>query len=325
MKKTKKDSSHKGERIQPDNDIKNIKRQMFSGTYGCVYHPAVGCKNPKSINSLLTDPKKLVTKYVSRKEVKDELLIMNTLRKIPNYKKWFTIYNDRVCEELDIDEKDLKKCHTVEASDKIGIYMEYGGVSLSDYPIKHVDKLFHHLLKGMLLMHSKNVCHMDIKRPNILFNSNHPTYIDFGLSIQNITEMHSFTESYMVWPPDYNAYIYVSNYGENATRFSKLSRVEKYTYTYQQYINLVSLAKKMLEKDKENNTMYYPKSIDIFSLGRMINVYIEEQNLPGYVPMKNIIKRMMIDDPTKRITDGELHEYLSTIEKIQESQACVIC
>lgn len=71
--------------------------------------------------------------------------------------------------------------------------------------IKHMSTLFNNMIEGMLLMHSLNICHRDIKPDNILFNTvtYDIKYIDFGLACLFIDDVPNPVIGKVVGTPFY--------------------------------------------------------------------------------------------------------------------------
>lgn len=74
-------------------------------------------------------------------------------------------------------------------------------------------KILEQIIEGVLHIHSKKVCHLDLKLENIIYNGDHITIIDFGLSYiytgneYKILKKHCGTKHYVA-PEVYNREVY---------------------------------------------------------------------------------------------------------------------
>ena len=188
-------------------NIKNLKikytqrggKVIDSGGYGCIFSPALKCKNKKKRTKGIS---KLSFKFDSDEEFRIINKIDSYLSKIPNYKKYFLLGNITTCIPSKLtksDKKDFDKCYLLTekyiTEDNINenlnklkiINMPYGGVNLDfviDNNILSIQE-YNTLLKKLLLnailpMNKMKICHFDIKSNNILYKDNSFKIIDFG-------------------------------------------------------------------------------------------------------------------------------------------------
>ena len=184
-----------------------------SGGYGCVFQPALKCKNSQK-----TYTRKMVSKLMTTEHVQSEYLDIQKfskyLKKIPNYKDYFLIWDVSACQPSKLSDKDLvdyeDTCsNLVEegfSSDVVNnpqilnelkiINMPYGGLDLKNYLRKInmnyqktnvvVKSLLKLLTRGILPMNNVGVYHCDIKDSNMLVDTStskiHTRLIDWGLS-----------------------------------------------------------------------------------------------------------------------------------------------
>ena len=201
-------------------NIKNGGKAVDAGSYGCVFMPALKCKN----NAIPYDRDK-VSKLMYKKnatyEMKEYEKIKKIVQHIPNYDKYFLLSGVTQCDEpaplqpADLEnfdetcklfmkgDNDINKT-TVNANlDKLSIInMPNGGISIEKFyttlvsepnEIKRL-KLFEfintrliELLKnGITPLNKLNYNHCDIKSDNILLGrDNNVRLIDWGLSYEN--------------------------------------------------------------------------------------------------------------------------------------------
>jgi len=195
---------------------------IASGGFGCVFSPALKCKNKKRT-------KNKITKLMIRKNAIDEYdeinNIQNKLNKIPNYQDYFLINDFELCEPDVLDKNDLKnfkkKCRALPKKkineknineslhELYALNMPYGGETIDDYIFKNItyhdltslnNTLIELLNKGIIPMNKANIYHSDIKDSNILVQNNNNNnnnnnkfvtrLIDWGLT----TEYKPFQE-----------------------------------------------------------------------------------------------------------------------------------
>ena len=168
-----------------------------SGGFGCIFQPALKCKNSKKRHYGIS---KLLLKNNADKEWKILTKIYNILKKIPNYYKYFLIKDFYYCipDTLSYEDmKNLQKCNNIISDmnrinyelDKYKIInMPYGGKDLetiiSDKTLNFsiLNKNLVALLKnGIIPMNKLRLYHCDIKSSNIVYYDN-IRIIDWGIS-----------------------------------------------------------------------------------------------------------------------------------------------
>jgi len=192
----------------PNQTRKRGGRTIGSGGYGCVFRPALACKNKK------TRKKHMVSKLLRTKHGKKEMSIIKKLRKIvqriPNYTQYFLVKDASLCKPAKLTDADLEgyddKCNALEKHDHItkaninnhlsklvSINLPDGGVTLASYydymtneeNFNYINYDLIDLFKnGILPMNKLGMYHGDVKDSNILYSSEtkHVALIDWGLS-----------------------------------------------------------------------------------------------------------------------------------------------
>jgi hypothetical protein len=187
---------------------------LASGGFGCIFKPALKCKNSSNI------PDSTITKLMLEKNAKYEYEQINTfksiLSKIPKYQDYFLLDDFTLCEPDELTNDDLdnfdEKCKALKKKkitsgninqnlDKIlALNMPYGGVDIGDYLDDNIDKtnmskyflnintsLIKLLVNGIVPMNKLNVYHCDVKGSNVLIQDSDDIIstrlIDWGLSV----------------------------------------------------------------------------------------------------------------------------------------------
>ena len=186
---------------------------IASGGFGCVFVPALKCKNKEREKGMVS---KLFKKKYAEKEYDEIVRFKPILSKIPNYEKYFLINNVSLCQPEYLTENDLinyeDKCNTLiddkitrsninDSLDKImSLNIPYGGKSVGTYvkqnnilEIKNKlnNALISLLTNGIVPMNKKNIYHCDLKDSNILVTDESTNklitrIIDWGLSFKYV-------------------------------------------------------------------------------------------------------------------------------------------
>ena len=231
-------------------------RVVASGSYGCVFQPALRCHYKK------TRSKNKITKLMMRKDAEDEYAlsqrILRRLKHIKHYKNYFMVDDFTMCTPGKLSRKDLEefdeRCNALtreyitkenindpSSLDKIlALNMPNGGVSIDKYLreynsdedcIELNNKLIDLLVNGILKMNANHVYHCDLKYDNILVERDNRTdtvytrLIDWGLSTEYIPfKHHPFMSAWGDRPIIFNQ------------PFSVVLFSDKFKELYQEYI-----------------------------------------------------------------------------------------
>tara|TARA_Y100000389_G_scaffold8918_1_gene8376 strand:+ start:2176 stop:3651 length:1476 start_codon:yes stop_codon:yes gene_type:complete len=215
---------------------------LGSGTYGCIFYPAVACNNNNQI-------KPGVGKVFSSKNESD---IEHTLGKqfynMDKKGEYFNILTNScdVSKNTLLANNSSKECkHIVDTKDVYQqlIYKEKGS-DLSKFFRNKVfelsDKVIVEYIKNMLLcvdvLQKHKMAHLDIKPENILISDSEKLLlIDFGLArkisdIYNILESYFILEySYHIYPPEFKIFMVLDTLRTNELLGIKLKK-SKYEY-----------------------------------------------------------------------------------------------
>jgi serine/threonine protein kinase len=298
-----------------ENDNTNIEYNkiggnvLASGGFGCVFMPALKCKEKSKNKNTSTKLSKLMIDKYATQEYDKISFIREKLKDISNYKDYFLLDDFSICNPAKLSKSDLsnysKKCRALKKHkiykeninqklDKLLILsMPYGGVPVDDYIEKYVsyanflkiNNLLISLLKnGIIPMNNEHIYHCDIKDSNVLIDTDdnditRMRLIDWGISIEYIPfKDNQFPKSWRNKPLQFNM------------PFSVILFTDDFVKKYTEYIeNGGILEKKELEpfvfdyikywfKERGighykyiNELMYYLFSNEVFDIDNDMN------------------------------------------------------
>jgi hypothetical protein len=165
---------------------------LASGGYGCVFKPALKCKNPNTSERLPGYISKLMTEKHAKSEFNEIESFKKILEKIPNYNDYFLVSGFSLCEQPILEKEDLsnfKKCKALtkkgfkieniesRLNELMAINMPDGGMDIKTFfsqpfsPEKMVNinnSLIDLLINGIKPMNDLDMYHCDIKSGNVL-------------------------------------------------------------------------------------------------------------------------------------------------------------
>jgi len=194
-----------------------------SGGYGCVFRPALKCKDESSREP--NKISKLMKNDYAENEYKEIIQFLPILKKIPNYASYFLVEDITLCKPDKLSEDDLEnfknKCKPSKklnmTSENINEHLDElqslnmpdGGINVGDYvddekPIDELNQMLIDLLvNGIIPMNQLDVYHADVKESNILVGKDqHARLIDWGLSYK--TNGSSVPKIFSKKPLQYN-------------------------------------------------------------------------------------------------------------------------
>jgi hypothetical protein len=188
--------------------------KIGSGTYGCVYHPPLECRDSPDLDKKNKDA---VMKVMDPSDSSLELKISDKVRSIDPYQKYFLPLTGESCKLSDIKQLETTRCQSyidsVHKNAFRGYFIPYGGHTLDYYIIKPpfptiitIWRWVIHLVYGLHHLHRAGLVHLDIKATNIVLHNQLPKLIDFGLA----RDIRKFTYRDMVGP--YSLYPLFYNY-----------------------------------------------------------------------------------------------------------------
>jgi serine/threonine protein kinase len=267
---------------------------LDQGSNGCIFHPEIKCRH--STVKRGSKDQQYVSKIQLQSDVKNEEMIGQRLKTIPNFRFYFAPILESCPVNLSsIDERQMEKCNVVAKHltktpkpTFVSSTIPYlGKTTLGDYlfestqqPREYITKVLDthlYLLDALIKLGEANIVHFDLKGNNIMQDTKNdvPILIDFGISIQDIEtldiqdyESHFpvVVEEYFPWCIDIILLCYIATTLRN--RAKDLSR------TYAEKIN---------EKDtaqmKRHASVYVFKNpiLQITSISQEERVQVETQ------------------------------------------------
>jgi len=305
---------------------------IASGGFGCVFKPALSCKNgtPK-VNG--------VSKLMSLKHAENEYneinLIKHKLNMIPNYKNYFLIDEiDKLCVPDELSDADkgnfTDKCTALQKdgftaqniNDSLNklrvLSMPNGGITVKDYiykdkslnQIQQLNKKLIELLKnGIVPMNETGIYHGDIKDTNILVDTTvQPRLIDWGLTTEYPIKKQ-ISNYHFSWPVQWNNKSLQFNLPFSVILFSA-----NFLKQYNEYIDEYGMPN---EDDLLNI-----KNLDSFIVDYLY-FWMEEERGIGHIVTINAIVEIIYNldkskDKTDKIQKETQNEYVVVYVKTIE-------
>ena len=188
-------------------------RLLGSGVYGCTFEPAPPCAGGPVFRTIAGLP---AVGKVTAEDTTEELDIGRKIMKLSMATHYFALPTEG-CRPAVIDDPDRKACSILaESSASLSmLIMPSAGEQLlkwaRDMPrlADHFERLFVHLLEGMVIYQNAGYVHNDIHMGNILVDDRGTgRYIDFGLAFKS-EDVKKWSDTNMgqsfrpkhVWPP----------------------------------------------------------------------------------------------------------------------------
>lgn len=243
---------------------------IASGGFGCIFKPAIKCKDQ---NRSTTDITKLMKKKYAKTEFRNIQKYKEMLKNVQNYRDYFLVDGFSTCEPEKLDAEDLetfdKKCSALKKNKMtsanvnenlnklLALNMPYGGVDVGDYielnkmdykKLKTLNEALISLLKnGILQMNERAVYHCDVKDSNILVQEETPhqiktRLIDWGLSntIKEITNVPKrLTKRPIQFNVPFSVILFNDTFQKMHSEFMKKNKEPSYFATRAFVINYV--------------------------------------------------------------------------------------
>jgi serine/threonine protein kinase len=265
-------------------------RLINEGAYGCIYYPGLNCSGK-------VENKRYLTKIQKQTETtKNEWHISSRIQQIPSFRNYFSPIvkqcNVKVAKKY---VRNIKKCQvfrndpvdTIESAEFVSnkilflgketlntyfdgvVSGKYASVSsMSLFFWKKIIETHTRLLRGIQLLLSSNIIHMDIKSGNVMIEptQKHPMIIDFGISIdlKSFTPEKSFYiyDTYTPWCLD----ILLCNY---VVKQIGMTNAKDTKVTEKEIDDIIQLFQHGSSKNKTRNDMFTtvlvsPNTLDTF-------------------------------------------------------------
>ena len=295
---------------------------IASGGFGCVFRPALKCKGQTSREK--NKITKLMLKKYATEEYEDVVKFETTLKKIPNYQKYFLIDGFHLCIPSKLNEEDLEKfkkeCTALpkkdidkdninESLDKLyALNMPDGGLPIDTFVDKSGsydivtqlnNNMIELLLNGIVPMNQYYIFHCDIKDSNVLVENGSNTasklmtrLIDWGLSTYYIPfKNHDFPKSWRNRPFQFN------------TPFSVIIFSDKFIEKYSKFIET--------HKNNINENMLKPFIVEF------IYYWMKERGAGHFKFINSIMYKLFGNEKElKNMSDSE-KEYKKKVVEVQ--------
>jgi serine/threonine protein kinase len=301
-------------------------RVIASGSYGCVFQPALRCHSKK------TRSKNKITKLMMRKDAEDEYelsqKILRRIKHIKNYKNYFMVDDFTMCTPDKLSRKDLEefdeRCNALTREyltkqnindpaslDKVlALNMPNGGVSIDKYLREYYsdddcvelnNKLIDLLVNGIVKMNANHIYHCDLKYDNILVERNNNTdtvytrLIDWGLSTEYVPFKH---------------HPYMSAWGDRPILFNQPFSVilfsDKFKSLYQEYIES---GKKVEEDSLKPFVLNYVKLVNREKGARQLQ-YVKKIMYMLFIPNSSYQKGKYPESLEKKVDEEITTPYI---------------
>ena len=318
----------KQEEIQKQASISEGDQPLSCGAYGCVYKPPLQCQDNTILNQKYQhDLMKVMDRRVASREERISKLVM-TLD--PSMQYFIPLSGDQ-CNITEIDAKKTSRQikYLSHLKDLHGYFLKYGGITLDTYlrgigsniDFDMILSILSHLIKGLTLLHSAGVVHLDLKMTNIVMDKDVPKLIDFGLA-QQVSSMtpDDLLTFYIKHPPFFSvndvrdvrilyvAYDYIFPYyiqpdqkGSSADPLLRLFREAQKPYDYFLQVILPNIYK-----------------VDVYMLFLIINDLLIElkkhkkndENKELYTQLFNLTLHCLDPDPNRQYNLDQVIQFI---------------
>ena len=294
------------------------------GSSGCVFKPALPCKNEKYDNK-----NKEVSKLIFKENYPKELKMNRYIQNIPQSNLWSSTWNkscnpptlktlNRISFIEDcLEEKEYKKAQKLLIGD-------YSGISLKNYFEKTFSKksfdsskefyksfitfipTIQSLFTGIMKLYEHKICHHDLNYHNITYKNKSCYMIDFGISC-NFSEMNRFKKRikrelknqriYLSYPYEYILMINKDDLKKEKTLFLEKEYKENhklYRFIHEtifQRKNIDHKIRELLDRSfSETKLKLMIEKLDTYSLGMLFPILLIKTADKYKIPRNKIVK-----------------------------------
>ena len=216
---------------------------LGSGTYGCIFYPAVACNNNNQIKSGVgkvfsskdeSNMEHTLGKQFQKMDKKGEYF--NILTNACDVSKNTLLTNDsnKECEHIVTNIELYKQLIYKEKGSDLSKFFRNEEFELSD---KKIVEYIKNMLLGVDVLQQHKMAHLDIKPDNILISdSDKLLLIDFGLA-RKISDIYNISESdfilkysYFIYPPEFKIFMVLDTLRTNELLSIKLTKSKSEYY-----------------------------------------------------------------------------------------------
>ena len=277
-KKTRKRKNKKTRKIYKGGKLIEV------GSKSCIFKPNIPCDKydkPKS---------KKVSKLVFKNPT-NEYKMNNHIKKIPNYKKYFIVF-DKLCNTPDYkfilkndnNINDCLKYFHINKNELSNSYMLTGNsaeITLKNYfkkkiknkSLKNIEKIFLEIMEkminifiGVIILKNNNISHLDIKPENIMLDKECFKLIDFGLS-SKFNDIEHFKQRAYSEADTNRIYIwYPSSFLLSQLSYEELVETDNYikNYKFSNYKNDANIYENIRRNFKQTTYRTYTQTIEYY-------------------------------------------------------------
>jgi serine/threonine protein kinase len=329
-------------------------KKINEGGYGCVYLPALPCNSQplygkQNFEMLKKKGSHVIGKVASKKTISDELSrYSKTGLNDLDEDNTFHIGRPSSCAVGDIN-RSLKGAHNyckLAPEDAYQIIYTYGGPDLETYISTHNDKAetlieMLNIIRGLSLMNSNNIFHLDIKTPNVVTGEDGRKFrlIDFGMAekvdpLKPGRELKEhlaglFDGEYFAWPADARFFIPGKQVTKSlVNKWNNQNYIEDVLdyYKHRNWNNETMLKELKEEESKRTKGELFAESLkklDVYSVSIMI---LEIAELSKNKSLRSSIRKMfdytnsLHYNPFKRCTMMTLKRVYNSLVKFLASK-----
>jgi hypothetical protein len=197
-------------------------RLLGAGVYGCTFQPAPRCAGGDVFREIQGMP---VVGKVTAEDPRDELTVGRDIMRLPLARQYFALPTEGCKPAMPIEDDDARRCKIMkESSYTMGfsmLVMPAAGEQLLRWSANaprmaaNYERIFIHLLEGMIIYQRAGYVHNDIHMGNVLVDAaGVARYIDFGLAfkIANVRNWedtnlgHRFSPKHIWQAPEIHAW-----------------------------------------------------------------------------------------------------------------------
>jgi serine/threonine protein kinase len=294
-------------------------KMVSKGAYGCGFIPALICQGnaERELNGF--------SKLMRTKDAEEEWKVRSVISQIDPQQK-YSLYPTRMC-SLDMNRtsgyNNINSCgeqflsnlnaatfkEDLQTKYKI-LQMPAGGTSLSNLKLSPKERIpffktLKNLFNGLIIMHSNDFYHLDIKPDNIMVvksetGEHTPRFIDFGLSRTTeefIKDDKFFVADYLYWPYEFR---FLAHRDKMIEDDAKIKNIIAHNLRLFYSIGLQEGSMGHNPVYWYSGHIYIPEGVHYMGQSRLITA---DKELEIYKEIRNTIKKEGIDQAFREILE----------------------